>query len=124
MILAFSLFVLCQLTGEVVVRLANLPVPGPVLGLVLLVCYLSWRRHVPEDVQRTSSGLLTHLSLLFVPAGTGVMVHMHKLKAEWLPILAALLLGTILTLVVTVLVFTAVARLTGAEAAGPQSRGN
>jgi holin-like protein len=114
MILAFSLFVLCQLLGEVTVRLAHVPVPGPVLGLILLVCYLSWRKRVPEEVQRTSSGLLTHLSLLFIPAGTGVMVHIHTLKAQWLPILAALLFGTILTLVVTVLVFTAVARLTGA----------
>jgi holin-like protein len=115
MIFAFSLFVLCQLLGEVLVRLAHVPVPGPVLGLVLLVCYLAWRKQVPEDVQRTSSGLLTHLSLLFIPAGTGVMVHIHTLKTEWLPILAALLLGTILTLIVTVFVFTAVARLTGAE---------
>jgi len=113
MIVAFSLFVLFQLLGEVLVRLANISVPGPVVGLVTLVCYLSWRGEVSADVQRTSSGLLTHLSLLFIPAGTGVMVHVHKLRVEWLPILAALLLGTLLTLVVTVFVFTAVARLTG-----------
>jgi len=123
MIVAFSLFVLCQLVGEVLVRLANISVPGPVVGIILLVCWLSWRGHVPPDVQRTSSGLLTHLSLLFIPAGTGVMVHMHKLRAEWLPILAALLLGTLLTLIVTVLVFIAVARLTGAGPAATTASG-
>jgi putative effector of murein hydrolase LrgA (UPF0299 family) len=114
MIVAFSLFVLCQLIGEFLVRLANISVPGPVVGIILLVCWLSWRGEVPADVQRTSSGLLTHLSLLFIPAGTGVMVHIHKLRVEWLAILGALLLGTLLTLIVTVLVFIAVSRLTGA----------
>jgi putative effector of murein hydrolase LrgA (UPF0299 family) len=123
MIVAFSLFVLCQLIGEVVVRLANITVPGPVVGIVLLLGYLSWRGQVPADVQRTSSGLLTHLSLLFIPAGTGVIVHIHKLRTEWLPILAALLLGTLLTLVVTVLVFIGVARLTGGALAGDVASG-
>ena len=118
MIAAFSLFVLCQLIGEVLVRLANVPVPGPVIGIVLLVCYLAWRGHVPEAVERTSTGLLTHLSLLFIPAGTGVMVHIHKLKSEWLPILGALMVGTLLTLVVTVLVFVAVSSLTGTAQVG------
>ena len=121
MIAAFSLFVLCQLTGEVLVRLAKVPVPGPVVGIVLLVCYLSWRGKVPDPVQRTSRGLLTHLSLLFIPAGTGVIVHIQKLKTEWLPILAALVGGTVLTLVVTVLVFTAVSRMTSKPAAGAEA---
>jgi hypothetical protein len=60
MIAAFSLFVLCQLTGEVLVRLAKVPVPGPVVGIVLLVCYLSWREEVSDSVQDMSRGLLTH----------------------------------------------------------------
>lgn len=118
MLTAFSLFVLCQLTGEVLVRLAKVPVPGPVVGLVLLVCYLSWRGEVSDPVNQTSRGLLTHLSLLFVPAGTGVVVHIQKLKSEWLPILAALVGGTVLTLLVTVLVFTAVSRLASKPASG------
>jgi len=123
MIVAFSLFVLCQLIGEVIVRLAGISVPGPVVGIILLVCWLSWRGRVPADVQQTSSGLLTHLSLLFIPAGTGVMVHMHKLRMEWLPILGALLIGTLLTLIVTVLVFIAVTRLTGAGPADTVASG-
>lgn len=116
MIRAFSLFVLCQLIGEVVARLAHLPVPGPVIGLVLLVCYLAVRGHVPDGVEQTSRGLLTHLSLLFVPAGTGVILHVQRLKSEWLPILLALVVSTVLTLVVSVWVFVAVSRLTGDSA--------
>jgi putative effector of murein hydrolase LrgA (UPF0299 family) len=118
MIAAFSLFVLCQLMGEVLARLANLPIPGPVIGLVLLFGYLAWRGRVPDSVQQTSRGLLSHLSLLFIPAGTGVMLHIQRLKAEWLPILAALVISTALTLIVTVLVFIGVSRLTGAPASG------
>jgi holin-like protein len=113
---AFSLFVLCQLIGEIVSRLIHLPVPGPVIGLVLLLCYLAVRGSVSESVQNTSQGLLTHLSLLFVPAGTGVILHIHTLRSEWLPILLALVVGTVLTLLVSVWVFVAVSRLTGNSA--------
>lgn len=120
MIGAFSLFVLCQLLGEVLARLVHLPVPGPVIGLVILLCYLALRRRVPSAIEDTSRGLLTHLSLLFVPAGTGVMLHIERLRAEWLPTLLALVLGTTLTLVVTVWVFVAVSRLTG-HAAAPET---
>jgi holin-like protein len=109
---AFSLFVLCQLIGEIVSRLIHLPVPGPVIGLVLLLCYLAVRGSVSESVQNTSQGLLTHLSLLFVPAGTGVILHIHTLRSEWLPIV----IGTVLTLLVSVWVFVAVSRLTGNSA--------
>jgi len=110
---AFSLFVLCQLIGEVMARLAHLPVPGPVLGLVVLLGLLTARGHVPAAIDDTSRGLLTHLSLLFIPAGTGVILHIERLRAEWLPIMLALVVGTALTLIVTVWVFLAVARLTG-----------
>lgn len=118
MIAAFSLFVLCQLIGEVLARLAHLPIPGPVIGLVLLFGFLAWRGQVPDNVQQTSRGLLAHLSLLFVPAGTGVMLHIHRLKAEWLPIMAALIVSTALTLTVTVLVFIGISRLTRGQAQG------
>ncbi len=113
MIAAFSLFILCQLIGEFLVRLAGAPLPGPVIGLVLLVACLAWHGRVPETVEQTSRGLLSHLSLLFIPAGTGVILHGHRLSAEWLSIAAALVLGTVLTLIVTVTVFIGVSRLTG-----------
>lgn len=113
MIGAFSLFVLCQLIGEVLGRLSHLPVPGPVIGLIVLLCYLAGRGQVPEAVKDASRGLLSHLSLLFIPAGTGVILHIQRLKAEWLPVVLALVVGTVLTLVVTVWVFVAVSRLTG-----------
>ena len=93
-----------QCIGEILVRWTGLPVPGPVIGMVLLFTTLVVKKSVPEPLQSTASGLLSHLSLLFVPAGVGVMLHFHRVANEWLPIAVALLVSTVLTLAVTALV--------------------
>ena len=118
MVMGFATLLVCQLVGEVVSRGFGLPVPGPVLGLVLLVMGLVvWGRGrddaaiASSAVARVSDGLLAHLALLFVPAGVGVVEYAGLLKAEALPLAAALLGSTAITLVVTVLVFVGVARL-------------
>lgn len=90
-----------QLVGEVVVRLLDWPVPGPVLGMLLLFLMLLAIRRVPAPMDTASTGLLAHLSLLFVPAGVGIMVHADRLLTEWLPIVAVLLVTTLLTMVFT-----------------------
>ena len=93
-----------QCVGEILVRWTGLPVPGPVVGMVLLFATLVIRNGATESLQSASSGLLSHLSLLFVPAGVGVMLHFQRVISEWLPIAAALLVGTLITLAVTALV--------------------
>lgn len=90
-----------QLVGEVAVRLLQWPVPGPVLGMLLLFLLLLVVRRVPAPLDTASTGLLAHLSLLFVPAGVGIMVHADRLLAEWLPIVAVLLVTTVLTMLFT-----------------------
>ncbi|MGE0737302.1 MAG: CidA/LrgA family protein [Alphaproteobacteria bacterium] len=110
MIGALVLILLCQLAGETAARLADLPIPGPVLGAVLLFLILALRRRVDEPLNVTATTLLSHLSLLFVPAGVGVIVHLERLRSEWLALGAALLLSTMLTIVVAALVFRLVAR--------------
>ncbi|QID17188.1 CidA/LrgA family protein [Nitrogeniibacter mangrovi] len=87
-----------QLIGEIITRLAGWPIPGPVIGMALLFLVLVLRRGPGEELSRTSNGLLSHLSLLFVPAGTGIMLHADRLASEWLPLAAALLASTLLTL--------------------------
>ena len=81
----------CQLVGEVVVRALDVPVPGPVVGLVLLWAVLTWRR-TPDDapVVRTGDALLAHLQLLFVPAGVGVVAFAATLRDDALPLTLAL----------------------------------
>lgn len=101
---AFTLLLVYQLAGEVIVHLGGLPVPGPVVGMLLLFLTLVARNSAPEVLRDTCQTLLSHLSLLFVPAGVGVMLHFKRLGAEWLPISVALVASTVLTIGVTALV--------------------
>lgn len=96
-----TLLLVYQLAGEVTVRLLSLPIPGPVLGMVMLFLTLMVRGNTPEPLENASSALLSHLSLLFVPAGVGMMSHFGRIADEWLPITLALFLSTIITMVAT-----------------------
>jgi len=105
MILKFlALLLLCQLAGEVFVVWSGLPFPGPVVGMALLFVGLLFRGDVPAGLGKVVDGLLAHLSLLFVPAGVGVMLHIAMLREEWLAVSIALLLSAVLTIAVTGLV--------------------
>lgn len=111
MILKFvALLLICQLIGESFVVWAGLPVPGPVVGMALLFAGLALYGKVPDGLGRVVDGLLSHLSLLFVPAGVGVMLHIAMLRDEWLAVSVALVLSTLLTIVTTGLVMTALIR--------------
>ncbi|MBL8833336.1 MAG: CidA/LrgA family protein [Rhodospirillales bacterium] len=101
---ALTLLLVCQALGEAVVRLAGLPVPGPVMGMVLLFGWLAWKGEVPEPLARTAGGLLEHLSLLFVPAGVGVVLYLDLVAAEWQAIAASLVVSTLATILVTAFV--------------------
>ena len=116
MIPALSILFLCQLAGEVIVRAVGLPFPGPVLGMGLLFAGLLLRGRSDPALDAAADAILRHLSLLFVPAAVGVMQQAGLIAANWLAISAALVLSTLATLVVTVYVFRAVARLTGERA--------
>jgi len=118
MLAALTALLLCQLLGEAVARLADLPIPGPVLGLVLLLAILALRRGVPGTLESTAGGLLKHFSLLFVPAGVGVLQHLPRIEAEWLAIAAALLVSSISTIVVTAAVMRGMIRLLKLDDAG------
>ncbi|MDD3447846.1 MAG: CidA/LrgA family protein [Gammaproteobacteria bacterium] len=101
MLAALTLLLLCQLAGEVIAQLSGLPLPGPVIGMLLLFFGLVIRGEVPDALDQAARGLLDHLSLLFVPAGVGVVLHLARVGDEWLPLSAALVLSTLLAIVVT-----------------------
>ncbi|MBJ3764226.1 CidA/LrgA family protein [Maribius pontilimi] len=104
------ILLLFQLTGEVIARGLGLPVPGPVIGLVLLVCAL-WLRPQLEDTMRPlTSTLLGHLSLLFVPAGTGIVGNLDTVRDSGLALLAVLVISTALAIVTGAWVFALLAR--------------
>jgi holin-like protein len=104
-----------QLAGEVISRALHLPLPGPVLGMALLLVALLVVPQLAEAIRKTGQALLSHLSLLFVPAGVGVVGHLDKLGTDGLPLMAAILTSTVLSIIVGVWTFLAVARLTGSR---------
>ena len=109
-----------QLAGEVASRALGLPLPGPVLGMVALVIAFSLWHALVEVVRPVAQGLLAHLSLLFVPAGVGVVAHLPVLAAEGPAIAVALVGSTILAIAVGALAFAGVARLTGNSEGEPR----
>ena len=110
MLHAFATLLLFQLVGESLARLVALPVPGPVLGMVLLLLVFTARGGVSEALHAVSSVILCHLSLLFVPAGVGLVIQVTHIRTEWEAIAGALVASTALTLVVTAAVFRLFAR--------------
>ncbi|ANY80000.1 hypothetical protein BB934_18660 [Microvirga ossetica] len=122
MIFGLTVILLCQLLGEVVARGVGWPLPGPVLGMLFLLVFLSLRdsvaKKVPElgkTLDSTGKGLLAHLSLLFIPASVGVVQRLDVLADYGTGLAVALVVSTFVTLVVTVVTFVVVSRLSGSS---------
>ena len=111
MILTIALLLSFQLAGLLLVTLFGLPVPGPVMGMVLFLFALMRGNGVLEKTLPVVNVLLAHFALLFVPAGVGIIEHVDRLQAEWLPITASIIGSSILAMVTTVLVTRLVAHL-------------
>ena len=118
MLLALTVILICQLFGEILVRGAGVPMPGPVIGMVLLLAILAirggFRRSAATaeqegSLEATSKGLLAHLSLLFVPAGVGVIQRLDVFATYGLALAAALALSTIAALLAAAVTFVAAA---------------
>ena len=120
MIASLSLILLCQLAGEILVRGLKLPMPGPVIGLVLLLALLLARDRFAvlargplqgDGVENASRGLLANLSLLFVPAGVGVVQKLDLIVNHGVAFLGVLVVSVLITLLVTVATFLLASRL-------------
>ena len=101
-LIGFTLLLIYQVLGEVVARLFVLTLPGPVIGLMLLWPSL-WVPWIREQVTAVAGFLLSNLSLLFIPVGVGVILHLEVLSTIWWQVSVALLVSTILGLITTVM---------------------
>jgi len=101
MIGGILLLLVCQLMGEVMVSLTHLPVPGPVVGMLLLLGILLTTGGPSPGLEQVAQGLLKRLSLFFVPAGAGVVAYLSLIGREWLPLSTALVGSTALTMALT-----------------------
>lgn len=120
MIASLSVILVCQLIGEVLVRGLHLPLPGPVIGMALLFALLILRDQYAglargplseNAVEGTAKGMLAHLSLLFVPAGVGVVQNLDLLAQRGVAIALVLAASVVVTLLVTAGTFLIINRL-------------
>jgi holin-like protein len=106
---ALTILVGAQLAGEVLRRLLHLPLPGPVIGMFILAVALLNRARGsraatqtgPTSLEKTATVLISNMGLMFVPAGVGIVAELGVLRSEWLPIVAGVLVSTVLGLIVT-----------------------
>lgn len=96
-----TLILSCQLAGELTTKALSIPAPGPVIGMLYLFLFLMLKGSLPNNLEETANSLLNNLSLLFVPAGVGVMLHFKLLGNQWFPLSIALFISTALTIAVT-----------------------
>lgn len=120
-ILAFLVLVACNEAGNYVAHETGMPVPGTVIGILILLLALTALRRVPDALQSTSVFLLTHLNLFYVPAGVGVMGYLALVARDLWPIVITMFASTFLATIAAALAFQWVLRLTGKE--DPASEG-
>ena len=101
MVRAFGILLGFHATGTLIAGLTGLPVPGNVLGLVLLTAalLLGWIR--VEWIESAADLLVDNLAFLFVPAGVGVMSYFDLIARAWLPISISMVVSLVLVLIVT-----------------------
>lgn len=101
MIGSIVVLLLMQLIGTLLVQSLHIPLPGPVLGMLLLFAYLLWRGGAPVALVRTTRPVLENLSLLFVPAGVGIIEHWRAAAGQAWQIALVLVIAAAVTLLVT-----------------------
>ena len=114
-----SLFIifLFQLIGEAIQKFFEINIPGPVIGLILLLLFFifflksSSSKKIKKQISETSHQIINYLSLLFVPIGVGVVMHINYLGDNLFKILAIIIIGTLSTLVFTAFVMEKIINL-------------
>lgn len=95
---------LWQGLGELLSKFFLPGIPGPVLGLLLLLAFLCLRGQVDSDLAMVADSFRQHLGLLFVPASVGVLLFLPELQTHAMAVGTALLVSVILTIAVTAIV--------------------
>lgn len=95
LLVGMSILLGCQLLGEIISQMFHLPIPGPVIGMVILLISLMIYGRVPEGLRVTTNGLTQHLAFFFVPAGVGVMANWPLISQNLLDIIIVLFVSTL-----------------------------
>jgi holin-like protein len=115
MIEGFLVLLLFQLAGEATAHVAHLPIPGPILGLLLMLVWAQFGGKIGEPARQVARGLLANLGLMFVPVAAGIAFQLRALgDAAW-HVGWIVIVTTAFTLVVTAAVFAWLCKLTQRE---------
>lgn len=100
-------FVLCLywLAGMAVTEYFTLPIPGSVIGLIALWLTLVIHGRVPSWLKPPTTLLLRYLTLLYVPAGVGLMLHWDRLMTSGIALLIIIAISTVLAASAMVVIF-------------------
>jgi holin-like protein len=116
LLLAFAVLLVFQCLGEGIVFLFKLPIPGPVAGMLILLAALVGVPRLHTVIEDGANELLRHLSLLYVPAGVGVIAAAGSGHGQWLAIAAAVVVSTLATMAVTGVVLQALSKTEDGDA--------
>ena len=105
MLYAIAVLFAFQLLGELLVRISGLPLPGALIGTLLLLVGLLFYKRLPKPLEDTAQVLLQNMMLLFIPVIAGVMLEFGHLRREWLPFVLACVAGAAITFTATALTF-------------------
>ncbi|RBW51195.1 CidA/LrgA family protein [Marinobacter sp. F3R11] len=115
MLRGFLILVLFFLLGEALRLVFQVPVSGGVLGMILMTFTLMLRGRVSDALALSSQALISILVLLIMPGVVGVFFMASRFSDQWLAMAAALLLGTFLSVLSTLLLMKGVMRLSARE---------
>ncbi|MDU5334243.1 CidA/LrgA family protein [Enterococcus sp.] len=94
-----SLLLLYSIIGEGLRMFLHLPVPGSIIGILLLFISFQSKLLKPSAIEDTANFLLNHLTILFVPAGVGLMQYYGAIKYTWPILLGAVVVCSLVSLV-------------------------
>lgn len=103
MIRGLAILLVFQSLGEVATRLIDGLIPGPVIGMILLLVFLVWRKNIAASISIAADGLLAHLAIFFIPAAVGVMLYVRELSSAGAAWLLAIVLSTAVSMTITAL---------------------
>lgn len=97
-LIGWGVILLCYYAGMFISTSLNLPVPGTLVGLVLLLLILFLFSGLDKLVTIAAAPLLKHMSVLFVPAVLGVSLYWHDIQQNGLAIAIAIVVSTAISL--------------------------
>lgn len=98
------------LLGELVSSILNLPIPGNILGMIILFVLLYTKVIRVDNISNITNFLLNHLAFFFIPAGVGLMTSLGIIKSTWWQLLVVCLLTTTIIIGVTGMVVQSISR--------------